>query len=76
MHHGADELEGCLIVVLAGPEFLDDERRGLDRYDAPRLRISDEVRDRHRQNPLASLVRLSADVALPPERLPAMEATR
>jgi len=63
---GTDELEGGLIIVLAGPEFIDDDRRGLNRYDALRLRISDEVHDRSRQNPLASLVRLSrqSDVAL------------
>lgn len=69
---GADELEGGMIVVLAGPEFIDDDRRGLNRYDALRLRISDEVHDRLRQNPLASLVRLSrqSDVALS-ERQPA-----
>ena len=62
---GTDELEGGMIIVLAGPEFIDDDRRGLNRYDALRLRISDEVHDRRRQNPLASMVRLSpqADVA-------------
>lgn len=56
---GTDELEGGMIIVLAGPEFIDDDRRGLNRYDALRLRISDEVHDRRRQNPLASMVRLS-----------------
>ncbi|MDZ4165891.1 MAG: BREX system ATP-binding domain-containing protein [Smithellaceae bacterium] len=57
---GTDEMEGCLIVVLASKGFLDpDDRRGLGRYDALKLRIWDEVRDRQRQNPLASLVRLA-----------------
>jgi len=57
---GTDEMEGCLIVVLASKEFLDpDNRRGLSRYDALKLRIWDEVRDRQRPNPLASLVRLA-----------------
>ncbi|MBI2908739.1 MAG: DUF2791 family P-loop domain-containing protein [Chloroflexi bacterium] len=55
---GTDEMEGCLIVVLAPPDFLYDERRGLNRYDALKMRIYDEVRDRRRQNPLASLIRL------------------
>ena len=55
---GTDEMEGCLIVVLASKDFLNDDRRGLSRYDALRLRIWDEVRDKRRQNPLASLVRL------------------
>jgi hypothetical protein len=53
-----DELEGCFILVTAPPEFLEDERRGLARYDALRLRVWDEVRDRYRANPLSSLVRL------------------
>lgn len=57
---GTDEMEGCLIVVLASKEFIDiDDQRGLNCYDALKLRIWDEVRDRQRQNPLASLVRLA-----------------
>ena len=57
---GTDAMEGCLIVVLASKEYLDpDDRRGLSRYDALKLRIWDEVRDKQRQNPLASLVRLA-----------------
>lgn len=57
---GTDEMEGCLIVVLASKEFLDlDDKRGLRSYDALKLRIWDEVRDRQRQNPLASLQRLA-----------------
>jgi hypothetical protein len=56
---GTDEMEGLLIVVLASNDFLNDDKRGLSRYNALKLRIWDEVRDRQRQNPLASLVRLS-----------------
>jgi P-loop Domain of unknown function (DUF2791) len=57
---GTDELQFCLIVVLAPPRFLaPEERRGLITYDALRLRIWDEVRDRQRPNPLSSLIRLS-----------------
>lgn len=56
---GTDEMEGCLIVVMAPVAFVNDDRRGLTRYDALKLRISDEVRDRHRPNPLSSLIRLS-----------------
>lgn len=56
-----DELHFCLILVLAPSAFLDEyERRGLRSYDALRLRIWDEVRDRQRPNPLSSLIRLSA----------------
>jgi hypothetical protein len=56
---GTDEMEGCLIVVFASKDFLNDDKRGLNRYDALKLRVWDEVRDRQRQNPLASLIRLA-----------------
>ncbi len=57
---GADEIECCFIAVVASREFLTDEKRGLNRYDALKLRISDDVRDRNRQNPFASLIRISS----------------
>ena len=56
---GTDDMEGCLIAVMAGPDFLGDERRGLHAYDALRFRVGDEVFDRRLANPLSSLVRLS-----------------
>ena len=56
---GTDELQFCLIVVMAPPSFLTEERRGLKAYDALQMRIWDEVRDRQRPNPLSSLIRLS-----------------
>jgi hypothetical protein len=56
---GTDEMEGCLIVTIAPKDFLNDDKRGLNRYDALKLRIWDEVRDKRRQNPLASLVRIT-----------------
>lgn len=55
---GTDEMEGLLVIVLASKGFLNDDRRGLSCYDALKLRIWDEVRDKRRQNPLASLIRL------------------
>jgi len=58
---GTDEMEGMLFIVLASKDFLNDDRRGLNRYDALKLRIWDEVRDKRKQNPLASLVRLSTN---------------
>jgi hypothetical protein len=58
---GTDEAESCLIVVIAPREFLTDERRGLKRYNALKLRILDEVRDRNRQNPFSSLIQLSLE---------------
>ena len=58
----SDELEGFMMVVQAPTEFLTDARRGVDRYEALKHRIWDDVRDKHRQNPLAPLVRLSQNV--------------
>ena len=55
----SDELEGLMMVVVAPPEFLIDKRRSLERYDALKLRIWSDVRDKSRPNPLAPLVQLS-----------------
>ncbi len=54
----SDEIEGLLMTVLAPQEFLTDTRRGVDRYEALKLRVWDDIRPKHRQNPLASLVRI------------------
>jgi hypothetical protein len=59
---GTDDLEGCFVAVLAGPEFTTDPRRSYVQYPALHYRLADEVRDRYRPNPLAALVRV-ADVA-------------
>ncbi len=56
----ADELAHCCVVVVAAPEFLTDESRGVTAYQALKLRIHDEVRDRRRDNPYSSLVRLGS----------------
>ncbi len=54
-----DETAFLFMVVVAPPAFLEVEgRRSVFRYDALRMRIWDEVRDRHRTNPLSALVRL------------------
>ena len=58
-----DELSNCCIVVVAAPELITDTHRGLDAYEALKLRIHDEVRDRNRDNPYSSLVRLGGDAA-------------
>lgn len=55
---GTDELTSCFVAVVAGPEFLNDERRGYRAYHALNLRIANEVHDQYRENPVASLVRL------------------
>jgi hypothetical protein len=48
------------VVVTAAPEFVTDPYRGIDAYQALKLRIIDEVRDRRRDNPYSSLIRLGA----------------
>ncbi|MGH9086976.1 MAG: BREX system ATP-binding domain-containing protein [Acidimicrobiales bacterium] len=55
-----DELANCFVAVVASPAFVTDAHRGLDAYQALKMRIVDEVRDRHRDNPFSSLLRLSA----------------
>lgn len=55
-----DEMANCVVVVVAAPAFLTDTPRGIDAYQALKLRIFDEVRDVHRDNPFSSLVRLGA----------------
>ena len=48
------------MTVLCAPEFLTDQNRGVDAYQALKLRIIDEVRDLRRDNPYSSLIRLGA----------------
>jgi len=55
-----DELGHCCVFVIASPEFVIDPSRGVDAYQALKLRIFDEVRDRRRDNPFASLIRLGS----------------
>ena len=55
-----DDIGRSCIVAVAAPEFLTDEHRGVGAYQALKLRIHDEVRDRVRDNPFASLIRLGA----------------
>ncbi len=58
-----DELSHCCVLVVASPELLSDANRGIDAYQALKLRILDEVRDRNRDNPFSSLVRLGGEAA-------------
>lgn len=55
-----DEMSHLVVVAVASPAFLTDTSRGLDAYQALKLRVFDEVRDAVRDNPLSSLVRLGA----------------
>lgn len=55
-----DELRHCLVAVNCAPEFLTDPARGVDSYNALKLRIYNDVHDRERDNPFSSLVRLGA----------------
>jgi hypothetical protein len=55
---GSSSLQGTMINVFAPTAFLSDEKRGVDRYQALKMRIFDDVQNRGRQNILAPLVRL------------------
>lgn len=58
-----DELQGCFMTVIAPHAFLEDPKRGLERYTPLHTRVSNDVHDRHRSNPLASLVEFRTDSA-------------
>ena len=53
-----DQLRSTLVLAELPPALVLDEVRGLPAYAALELRVADEVRDRRRANPFASLVRL------------------
>lgn len=52
-----DETSHLLLVVVAGSGLLDDPKRSVDHYQALKLRISNDVHDRERANPLNIMVR-------------------
>jgi hypothetical protein len=54
---GKQSLRGVFIVILATPALLSDSYRSLDRYQALKMRIVDDVRVRSRQNLLAPMVK-------------------
>jgi hypothetical protein len=58
---GTDESEYCFITILAPVRFLDesDKKRSAEAYQALKLRIWDEIRDKKYTDPVAPLVRLS-----------------
>jgi hypothetical protein len=53
------QLEGFFLAVLADPSLLgDDPRRSLNQYTALKMRVWDDVRPQHGDNPLAPLVQV------------------
>jgi P-loop Domain of unknown function (DUF2791) len=56
-------LTGTFVAVFAPPSLLSDEKRGVDRYQALKMRIFDDVRNRGMQNVLAPLIRLRPEAA-------------
>lgn len=56
---GTDDVEGMLVIALAGPEFTADPKRSYVQYPALQYRLADEVHDRYRPNPLSALVRIA-----------------
>lgn len=53
-----DETANLLLVATAGRGLLDDPKRSVDHYQALKLRISNDVHDKERANPLNIMVRL------------------
>jgi hypothetical protein len=58
---GTDDMTGGLLVFLVGRDFVTDDARGLQAYPALHLRLTDDVRDRRRANPLAAMVRIGVE---------------
>ena len=59
----ADRLANALIIVTPSAEFVEEGRpRNYELYPALQTRVMNEVRDRNRGNPVASMVRLTAEV--------------
>lgn len=56
----ADEFANMATFVCVPPEFISDRSRGIDLYQALKLRIYDEVRDQRRDNPFGTLIRLGS----------------
>ncbi len=55
-----DEFEGLFVATVLPSGLVHDEARGLPAYTALQLRVVDEVRDRQRINPYATMVRVGA----------------
>jgi hypothetical protein len=60
---GTDHLKSTLFVFMTNESFLSDFKLGIRNYEALRLRLTDEVRDRNRPNPFAPMVRLRESAA-------------
>lgn len=56
---GTDQTKYLLIVAVSGSEALTSDRRSIENYMALRDRLLDDVHDKNRANPMASLVRLA-----------------
>jgi hypothetical protein len=56
-----DEAAHLLVLAFTGPGFTEDPRRGLDAYDALKLRLVNDVRGVKRDNPLNAMVRVASE---------------
>ncbi len=61
---GSDDIEGLMLVVVTPKTFLTDQRLGLNRYEALKLRIWDDVRDKSCPNPFAPMIRITEQADL------------
>ncbi len=53
------QIEGTMVIVTVPSTFISDQRRGLERYQALKMRLWSDVRLRNVQNPMAPMIRLS-----------------
>ena len=53
-----DEFDGLFVAATLPASLVQDEVRGLPAYTALQMRVIDEVRDRRRANPYATMVRI------------------
>ena len=56
--------EGLFVAAQVPAVLVHDDKRGLPAYTALQLRVADEVRDRRRINPYASLVRIGPQIGV------------
>lgn len=53
------QVDGTMMIVTVPFGFVSDQRRGLERYQALKMRLWSDVRLRNVQNPMAPMIRLS-----------------
>jgi len=53
-----EKLDGTMVIAMAPHTIVIDERRGLERYQALKMRLWNDFRVKNSQNPLSPMIRL------------------